>query len=573
SGATRAGAVVAALALVAAACGGSDDDGDADDGDDAAATTEAPAPDDSDTDDDGDEPEPEPTPDDEPDDPEPEDESDDDEGDDPPATTAAPEPEETPEPGGEIVVATLFEPFGLDVKNLVGNVFDGTVSNAIYSSLMTYDADRNVVPELAESLESDDQQNWTLTLNPGIEFADGTPFDADAVKFNLDRHADLDVGSRAYQFARNITDVTVVDETTLEITLEFPWAAFPETLAGNLGKVGSPTAIQADPDAFNRNPVGAGAFQLVEWATGERLVLEPNPNYWVEDQPYLDRITVRAIADTQTRIASAENGEVDLAQSVNGAEIANAPDRGLVGYPGEGPGVTIWMNNNVPPFDDVRVRRAALIALDKETIFDVVYEGAGQYPPNEFIISNDSEYSAQGVIEYPQYDPDEAAALIAEYEAENGPVSFTYSCYGQSDLVNMAQIAQQMWSAAGIDAEIEIKDQLSVVGDVLSGNYSISCFGATGQQDPDLAFYSSLHSDSANNYAGYSNPEVDEALDAGRRTADFDERYEAYLTVQEALATDVPFFQVVTSPWGWFGNPQLGGMQALRDSTFDAAPL
>ncbi|TVR27504.1 MAG: hypothetical protein EA389_02735 [Ilumatobacter sp.] len=489
------------------------------------------------------------------------------------ATTAAPEPEEQPEQGGEIVVATLFEPFGLDVKTLVGNVFDGTVSNAIYSSLMVYDANREVVPQLAQSLESDDQQVWTLTLHPGIEFSDGTPFDADAVKFNLDRHADLEENSRAYQNARNISEVTVIDDTTLEIVLDFPWAAFPETLAGNLGKVGSPTAIQADPDGFNRNPVGAGAFVLDEWATGERIVLDRNPNYWVDGQPYLDRIVVRAVPDTQTRIVSAEIGEIDIAQSVNGAEIAEAPDRGLAGYPGEGPGITIWMNNSAPPFDDVRVRRAALMALDKRTIFDVVYGGAGQYPPNQFIVSNDSEFSARDEIDYPEYDPAAAAALIAEYEAENGPVSFTYSCYGQSDLVNLAQIAQQMWAAAGIDVEIEIKDQLSVILDVLTGNYSISCFGATGQEDPDLAFYGQLHSDSATNYALYANPAVDEALDAGRRTADFDERYEAYLVVQQALADDVPFFQVVTSPWGWFGNPQIGGMVGLRDSTFDAAQL
>lgn len=558
---TRAAAVVAALALVAAACGGDDDAADTDATPDV---TEAPVADD--------EPAPEPDDETEPT-PGPDDETEPDDGDDPPATTAAPEPEETPEPGGEIVVATLFEPFGLDVKTIVGNVFDGTISNAIYSSLMAYSPDREVVPQLAESLESDDLQVWTLTLNPGIEFSDGTPLDAEAVKFNFERHADIEEGSRAYQNARNIAEMTVIDDLTLEIALEFPWAPFPEVLAGNIGRIGSPTAIQNDPEGFNRNPVGAGAFVLSEWATGERIVLDRNSNYWVDGQPYLDRIIIRPIPDTQTRITSAETGEIDLAQSVNGAEIAAAPERGLQGFPGEGPGVTVWMNNNVPPFDDVRVRRAVLMALDKETIFNVVYDGAGQYPPNQFIIANDSPFSARDEIEYPQYDPEAAAALIAEYEAEHGPVSITYACYGQADLVNMAQIAQQMWNAVGINAEIEIQDQLSVIANVLGGNFSISCFGATGQADPDLAFYNQMHSDSDTNYAGYANPEVDEALEIGRVSADFDERYEAYLVVQQALADDVPFFQIATSPWGWFGSPQLGGMVGLRDATFDVAPV
>jgi peptide/nickel transport system substrate-binding protein len=313
---------------------------------------------------------------------------------------------------------------------------------------------------------------------------------------------------------------------------------------------------------------------LVEWVPGDHVTLERNPDYWNagSGEPFLDRITFRLVLDTETRINSVRGGEVNLAQSTNGAEVLNADDSGMVGFPVEGPGITIQMNNTRPPFDDPRVRMAVLQATDREALLDVVFEGAGTYPPNNFIIANDSEYAAEG-IEYPEYDPDAAAELVQEYEAENGPISVTYNCHNQPDLVNMAQVLQQMWTEAGMDIEVQIKDQQTLVSDIFDQNYEITCFGAVGQEDPDLAYYGSLHSASPTNSVGYNNPEVDAALDTGRRSADPEERRAAYTVVQEALASDVPLFQAVTSPWGWFGSEDVGGMFTRRNGTFNTAPL
>lgn len=556
----RAAALVAAMAMIAGACGG--DDGD----DTAPVVTESPV----------DEPDPDEAPDvddgpDESDEPAPE-------PDEAPATTAAPdEPaaDEGPRQGGEMVVATLFDSFGFDPVKVVGGIADGTVSGAVFESLMTYDDDANVVPWLAASLETDDFQTWTLGLRPDVEFSDGTPLDAEAVKYNLERHQDISLLSRGILNALNMEEITVADDTTLEIRLRFPWPAFPETLVGPLGIVGSPTALEADPEAFNRNPVGAGPYLVTEWIPGDHITLDRNPNYYGADEgrPYLDRIDLRLVLDTQTRQASVQSGEIHLAQSTNGAEVVFADERGLVGFPVEGPGITIQMNTQSAPFDDVRIRRAALQALDRETIFDVVFEEAGQYPPNNFLISNDSEFSAHGEIDYPEHDPAAAAALVAEYEAEHGPVSFTWQCHTQPDLVNMSQVVQQMWSQAGMEVEIEIVDQQTLVGNIFQRNYEIACFGAVGQEDPDLAFYGTLHSASPTNTVGYENPEVDAALDTGRQSADPDERREAYMIVQQALADDVPLFQAVTSPWGWFGTDAVGGMSTLRNGIFDTSKL
>ena len=137
----------------------------------------------------------------------------------------------------------IFDAFGFDPATLVGGVTDGAIGYALYDPLTTYNAAGELEMWLAESVESDDQQTWTITINEGVLFHDGTSFDAEAVKINLERHKDPNTKSRAIGNASNIESVTVIDPTTVEIALKFPWAAFPELLAGNLGLMASPTAI------------------------------------------------------------------------------------------------------------------------------------------------------------------------------------------------------------------------------------------------------------------------------------------------------------------------------------------
>ena len=271
-----------------------------------------------------------------------------------------------PVQGGDLVVATLFDSFGFDPVKVVGGIADGTVATAVFDTLMTYDDNDEIVPHLAESLETEDQQSWTLTLRPDVTFTDGTPLDAEAVKFNIERHQDVSLLSRSILNALNIESMTVVDPLTLDIQLKFPWTAFPETLVGSLGIIGSPTAL-ADPDSFNSNPVGAGAFKLVEWVPGDHITLEQNPDYWnaSEGEPHVDTVTFRIVLDTQTRTESVKNDEIHLAQSTNGAEVLYADEDDMVGYPVYGPGITVQMNTTKPPFDDPRVRMAILQAMDR----------------------------------------------------------------------------------------------------------------------------------------------------------------------------------------------------------------
>jgi peptide/nickel transport system substrate-binding protein len=486
---------------------------------------------------------------------------------------AAPGDAEEPRSGGHLEVAVLFDAFGLDPWTMVGSIADGTIGMAFYDPLMIYDEDNEVVPFLAESLETDDNQTWTLRLREGVEFHDGTPLDAEAVKFNLERHQDISVLSRSILNAINIEEIRVVDPLTAEIELQFPWPAFPETLVGNLGKIASPTAVEADPEAIETNPVGTGPFLLDEWARGERLVLRANPNYWREGEPYVDTVTLRPILDVQTRFESVRRGEIHIGQTTNGAELVDADEADeMQSFPIFGPGITIQFNTDAEPFDDPRVRLAVWHATNREAINDVVFKGAGVTPPYDSLIPRDSKFYIEE-IDYPEFDPDRAAALVEEVEAERGPIEFTFKCINLPDQVQMAQLLEEMWGNVGMDAEIQIMDQNQVVLDVFERNYQSSCFGVIGNEDPDLQFHGALLSDSPINTTGYSNSQVDEALETGRRSSDPDERFEAYRTVQEHLATDAPLFVANSTPWGWFATSDVRGLSPIRNATFRLAEV
>jgi peptide/nickel transport system substrate-binding protein len=480
------------------------------------------------------------------------------------AATTAPEGP-APTQGGELVVGGIFDAFGLEPATLIGSITDGPLGYALYDPLTTYTPDGAWEPWLAESVESTDSQTWTITLREGVQFHDGTPLDAEAVKFNLERHMDPATKSRAINNASNIDTITVVDPLTVSILLKFPWAAFPEVLAGNLGLMASPTAIAAG--TANTNPVGTGPFVFAERVQGDRTVVERNDNYWRDGEPYLDKITFRVVLDDSVRTASVENGEIHAAQSIRGDVMADAEDAdGIKSTQSPGHGNTIHMNTLTGPTADVRVRQALAQAIDYGALNDVIYKGTAE--PDGHFIGPDNPYF-DDAVEMPSYDPDAAKALIEEYEAENGPVSFTFRCYSEPSRVQMAQLVSQMWTTVGVDVEVQLSDQTTLVLDMLGGNFSVGCLSLGPETvDADLMYFNQFHSTSTNNYGKYSNPEMDAALEQGRQSSDPAVRQQAYTTVQELMARDIPTIEWSKSPWGFVLGDDVFGLVTLPGTEF-----
>jgi peptide/nickel transport system substrate-binding protein len=486
------------------------------------------------------------------------------------AADEAVEDEAPPEPrqGGDLVAGTIFDAFGLDPTTFVGGVVDAHIALALYDPLMMQTPDAEVEPFLAESLETDDSQTWTLRVREGVEFHDGTTLDAEAVKVNLDHHRDPETGSRALVQADNIEEITVVDRLTAEIELQFPWPAFPEVLAGNLGLMASPAAIE--DGSIAGEPVGTGPFLLEDWERGERMTLVRNENYWREDEPYLDRIIFRVILDDAIRRASVETGEIDVAQTIRGDTLVQAEAaEGTKTTQSQRHPNTIHINTEVEPMDDVRVRRALALALDTDALNQTIFEGTAR--TNHRFIDDDSPF-LHSDLEVPEYHPEEAQRLIDEVEAERGPVSFTFRCYNEPSRQQLTQLAEQMWSQVGFDVDVEMSDQITMVLDVFEGNYTAACFSmGVETQDPDLIFHNAFHSESQSNYMGYANPQMDEALTTGRTNPDPEVRAEAYRTVQELLVEDLPVIEYASGPWGWVMRDEVFGLEALPGVEFRPA--
>ncbi len=494
-----------------------------------------------------------------------------------PTTTAEAAPE--PVSGGTLTVAVEADSTGYNPTADAWGRAGHQVAHAIFDPLATTDAEGKVVPYLAESITAnEDSTVWTITLREGISFHDGEPLNADAVKVNFE--AVLASPQYKAQLAL-VTSMTVVDDLTLDIQMSAPWGAFPQALVGDVGtQIGyiAAPAMLADP-AGGRTPIGTGPFTFVEWVPDDHLTVARNDGYW-QGAPYLEEVVFKPIPDSTSRKAAFDADDVDLYYTAVSSEIIEFQEDDsktvVVGSPSE-PDM-IMFNTSVAPLDDVRVRRALAMAVDVPRIFDfldatgVKQELDSPYPLTSFW-HVDSEY--------PAFDPDEAARLIEEYEAEVGPVTFNFSGNQDPFLVSLQELYQSMWADVGADASIISKAQSENISDVVGGNYQVIMWGGQGGGDPDRD-YDYFHSGGLN-FTRYNSPEIDAALDAGRALSDPDARKAQYAILQEAFGRDVPYiwtgtnqFAVITPtdvigiadftlPDGTPGAPVVSGMFFLKD--------
>lgn len=520
---TRTLPAVLALALVLAACGGGD--GGSGDGDDIAATgTEG--------------------------------------GD------AAASEDGEPVKGGTFTFGAFGEIDGLDpIKNRGSASTGGIPGLALYDSLMRVGEDGQAEPYLAESMETEDGQTWTMTLRDGIMFHDDTPLDAEAVKFNLQRHLDPDNNSPHQAQVSTIREMEVVGDLTIEFTLARPQASFPMLFTEVPGMIASPTAIKAQGDDFNLNPVGAGPFEFEEWEVDDHLTLVANDDYWQEGLPHLDEFVHRPMPDAQTRFAAVQSGDIDATYAIGMypelIDAQESPDQKTVTFVGNG-GNALLLNTQAPPLDDIRIRRAIAHLLDYDVINEVRFQG--NMPEGHGVFSPDSPWYAG--VEYPQHDPELARELIDEYLAETGQDSLSLEIGSIPDRRRYAELLQSLLSAEGIEAEIEMVDVAEYVPKVFGGDFQIASWAMTHFIDPDLALFPAFHSESRQNASGISNPDLDAALERGQTALEQEARAEAYAEVSRLLAEELPYVWTSRSVQSLIMSPQVQGVDNYSDMRF-----
>lgn len=458
-------------------------------------------------------------------------------------------------PPGVLVVGQIAEPKSLD-PHAVTAVNDFRILMNIYDGLVRYkDGTLEVEPALATGWQiSEDGTEYTFTLRDGVRFHDGSPFNAEAVKFNFDRmlnedHPYYDTGPFPLSFFFSAVQSTeAVDDMTVKFTLNAPYAPFLSNLAYPTGLIVSPAAVMQHGAEFGRNPSGTGPFTFVEWRSNEAVVVEKNAEYW-DGAPPLEAVVFRPITDANTRVAEMLAGGIDLMVEVPPNSLSEFEGDAYSVYEQAGPHVWfLILNAKEGPFADKAVRQAANYAINKAAIVEDVLEGtaevaAGPTPPAFAWAYNDA------LEPYP-YDPDKARALIAEAGAEGAELTFyvTEGGSGMLDPVPMATAIQADLEAVGFDVKIETYEWNTFLGEVnpgLEGKADMAEM-AWMTNDPDTLPFLALRTEAWPDKGGfnsgyYSNPKVDELLEQARVATDQDDRARLYKEMQTIVQEDAPW--------------------------------
>lgn len=464
-----------------------------------------------------------------------------------------------PRPGGSITIYKDRIPVSLSAREL-GEPDPATM---FYGSLVRLEADPEARPYgvLAESLEMvKDPAHWQLRLRPSMRFTDDTPFDADAVKFNWEWHADPANDSRGAAVADQIDSMTLVDATTLDIVLAAPNTDFAADIAtSNLNGIGSPTAMEADIEAFNLKPTGAGPF-MVESFTADEINLVRNPDYFDPELPYLDEITIKAVPDFEQRRNALSTGENALGVALTAQELDDFRNLGTDVFESHANGGQVYMFNLAKePLDDLRVRQAIIRALDLDSLDHDVYGGVQTM--SRGALSADNQLFDESATQF-THDPVEAQRLIDEYVADNGGVvEFEILATNEADVSLEAQwIAQKLNSLNDVDVEVRTADRTSVVEAQVTKNFEMTYSGLSWVgSTADLRVR--LLTDSPQNYGNYASSAMDDLLTHEPAVLDADDHKAIMSDIQVRLRDDAPILWTWARAEGYAASGRVNGVE------------
>ncbi|MFW3169006.1 ABC transporter substrate-binding protein [Geodermatophilus sp. CPCC 206100] len=449
-----------------------------------------------------------------------------------------------PQTGGELVVLedAAFAgswPTGLDPATNATGGANIAMQQAIYGGLFLLRTDEDgsnarIEPHQAESGEiSDDGLTLTVTLREGIQFSDGTPLDADAVKFNWERAlASACTCKPVWQLAPE--GIQVVDPLTVSVSFTQPNAAvlasFP---VSNVNWMISPTAVEEQgQDAMALTPVGAGPFTVVENQLSSTLVLERNEDYFREGLPYLDRLTFQSIGGDQPAYQALLAGQAQAYEGLTTTpllEQAQSNDQLQVTVqPATSPYV-IQLNTKTAPFDDVRAREAIYAATDFEAIAEGLF--GGQYPVSQGFTAPGGKFYEPEVEGYPEYDPDRARELVQEL----GGLQVTLGTLGAYVATQVNTALQTQWQEVGIDVTIEDYSLNTLVQEFTGGTWQ-AMLQTAGAWDPAAGVGVSFRFASTSPFSGIADPQMDQLLTDAAASLDEDERADLYRQAAEYIA-------------------------------------
>jgi peptide/nickel transport system substrate-binding protein len=449
-------------------------------------------------------------------------------------------------PGGTLRIAIQGEWKTLDPP-LYTNVTERQIFYAIYNPLVSMDESFNIVPELARSWQvSPDALTWTFSLAPNVKFHDGTPFNAQAVKFNLDRLLNPQTGSALRQQLVDIQEVQVVDDLTFKIVLKQPFTPLLAWLTEGPGFMSSPAAVQKWGQDYGQHPVGTGPFEFVEWVKGDHITLKKFKDYWETGLPYADEAIYRPIPDESVKVAGLRSGTIDIVDDIPARDqptLRSNADYRLYDLQG-----TRWpmvrLNTAIAPLDNKAVRQALALAIDRDAIAKAIYFGNATpaYGPLSPV------YKAVFDPAIEQYglkrDVDKAKQKLAEGGQAAG-FTLPIEISGTPEQTRLAELIKASLAEIGVNVEINSYEGTVFQDRLTNKQYTMAIGSWTPRPDPDGTMFGHFHSKGNVNSMSYSNPQVDTLLEQTRRLPPGDERIKAFRDVQKLIVDDAPWIFLV----------------------------
>lgn len=436
-------------------------------------------------------------------------------------------------------------------------------TSQLFDRLTEYAPDGTVVPSLATEFSQVDELTWEFKLRQGVKFHDGTEFTAEDVKLSLDRILDPEFASPRRVVLNMIEEVTVVDPYTVHIKSAMPFAPLPAHLAHNAGSIIASSAIEEERNGgkpVDENPIGSGPFKFVSWDRGNEIKMERFDDFWGENAK-VDTISFVTVPEQATRMAMLETGEAhallsgssDVQRLEGMSHLDTVRVRGTrMDYLG--------FNMAKAPYDNLKVRQAIAMAVNKEDIVYGILDGQGVQAVGPLAPTVVGNY--QGLTPLP-YDVDAAKALLAEAGFENGFKTTLFVNDGNKERADMAELIQAQLRAINIDVDIRIIEWGTFLEQTAAGEHELFLLGwTTVTGDADYGLYALFHSSqhgSPGNRSFYTNTRVDELLDAARSYTNQADRDAAYKEISEILVEEAPMVYL-QHPDFVFGTNGINGL-------------
>jgi len=430
--------------------------------------------------------------------------------------------------------------------------------------------EQKLVGDLAESWEQPDLSTIVFKLRSGVTFHDGSPFTAEVAAWNFLRCRDHPKSFLKSQMA-NLASAEAVSRTTLRLKLKSPNAGFLYGLAKLQSGVAfvSKTAMdKLGEEGFARSPVGTGPFQFKQWITDDRLITERNPNYFERGAdgkplPYLDGFVHRYVPDPSVALVDMRAGTVHLLERVPAKDAATAKaDQGLTTYELPWVGDVYFyggFNVRKPPFNDVRVRQAALYGVDREGMAKAIGFGFGTpYYYGEW---------AKGTLGYDEsimkheYNPAKVTELLKAAGYPDG-ISIELKVIAREPENTIGEFVQQMWTAVGIKTKLVAMERLSWIDSVRAMNFD-TCFWrggfsfTTGDPDTETA---RIACGAPSNWAQWCDPDVDKMMKQGASVTDRKKRHEAYREALRLMQERAYLYSGIAVPWVNVARKEVQGL-------------